>query len=106
MIRGDPFKWHENVEILPVLRFKQPYPEPYFTPLYHIANAIRTVGAAIAAADVHYSHDGGLIFPYVYQDKPTVISLRSILFAENLQSALLFQGDEWILALRAYARVV
>ena len=92
-----PFKWHENVDILPVLRFKQPYPEPYFTPLYHIANAIRTVGAAIAEADVHYSHDGGLIFPYVYQDKPTVISLRSILFAETLQSALLFQGDEWIL---------
>lgn len=91
------FQWHENVDILPVLRFKQPYPEPYFTPLYHIANAIRTVGSAIAAADVHYSHDGGLIFPYVYQDKPTVISLRSVLFAETLQSALLFQGDEWIL---------
>ncbi|MYD11196.1 MAG: glycosyltransferase family 4 protein [Chloroflexi bacterium] len=94
---SQPFKWHENVEILPVLRFKQPYPEPYFTPLYHIANAISAVGAAIAEADVHYSHDGGLIFPYVYQDKPTVISLRSILFAETLQSALLFQGDEWIL---------
>ena len=92
-----PFKWHDNVEVMPVLRFKQPYPEPYFTPLYHIANAIRTVGAAIATADIHYSHDGGLIFPYVYQDKPTVISLRSILFAETLQSALLFQGDEWIL---------
>jgi len=92
-----PFKWHDNVDILPVLRFKQPYPEPYFTPLYHIANAMRRVGAAIAEADVHYSHDGGLIFPYVYQDIPTVISLRSILFAETLQSALLFQGDEWIL---------
>ncbi len=92
-----PFQWHENVDILPVLRFKQPYPEPYFTPLYHIANAMRRVGAAIAEADVHYSHDGGLIFPYVYQDTPTVISLRSILFAETLQSALLFQGDEWIL---------
>ena len=91
------FKWHDNVEVLPVLRFKQPYPEPYFTPLYHIANAMRAVAAAIAEADVHYSHDGGLIFPYVYQDKPTVISLRSILFAETLQSALLFQGDEWIL---------
>lgn len=92
-----PFKWHSRVEILPLLRFKQPYPEPYFTQLYHIANAMRIVGAAIAEADVHYSHDGGLIFPYVYQDKPTVISLRSIQFAETLQSALLFQGDEWIL---------
>ncbi len=91
------FKWHENVEIHPVLRFKQPYPEPYFTPLYHIANAMRYVGEAIAQADLHYSHDGGLIFPYVYQDKPTVISLRSIIYPETLQCAFLFQGDAWIL---------
>lgn len=92
-----PFKWHDNIEIQPILRFKQPYPEPYFTPLYHIANAMRYVGAAIAEADVHYSHDGGLIFPYVYQDIPTVISLRSIIYPETMQCAYLFQGDEWIL---------
>lgn len=92
-----PFKWHDNVAIQPVLRFKQPFPEPYFTPIYHIANAMRAVGDAIAAADVHYSHDGGLIFPYVYQTIPTVISLRSIIYPETLQSAFLFQGDEWIL---------
>ncbi len=92
-----PFRWHENVEIQPVLRFKQPYPEPYFTPLYHIANAMRYVGGAIAEADVHYSHDGGLIFPYVYRDIPTVISLRSIIYPETMQCAYLFQGDEWIL---------
>lgn len=92
-----PFAWHENVRIQPVLRFKQPYPEPYFTPLYHIGNAMRYVGQALESADVHYSHDGGLIFPYVVQDIPTVISLRSIIYPETLQSALLFQGDEWIL---------
>lgn len=91
------FKWHENVEIQPVLRFKQPYPEPYFTPIYHIANAMRYMGAAIAEADIHYSHDGGLIFPLVYQSKPTVISLRSIIYPETMQAAFLFQGDEWIL---------
>lgn len=92
-----PFKWHENIEIRPILRFKQPYPEPYFTPIYHIANAMRYVGDAIADADIHYSHDGGLIFPLVYQAKPTVISLRSIIYPETMQGAFLFQGDEWIL---------
>ena len=91
------FKWHDNVEIKPIMRFKQPYPEPYFTPIYHIANAIRDMGTAIAQADIHYSHDGGLIFPYVHQDIPTVISLRSILYPETMQAAFLFQGDEWIL---------
>ena len=92
-----PFKWHDNVEIKPVMRFKQPYPEPYFTPLYHIANAIRDMGNAIAQADIHYSHDGGLIFSYVHQNIPTVISLRSIIYPETMQAAFLFQGDEWIL---------
>ena len=92
-----PFKWHDNVEIVPILRFKQPYPEPYFTPIYHIANAMRYMGEAIADADIHYSHDGGLIFPLVYQSKPTVISLRSIIYPETMQAAFLFQGDEWIL---------
>lgn len=92
-----PFKWHENIEVLPILRFKQPYPEPYLTPLYHIANAMREMGAAFAEADVHYSHDGSLIFPYVYQDIPTVISLRTIIYPEPVMSAFLFQGDEWIL---------
>jgi len=92
-----PFHWHENVEIRPILRFKQPYPEPYFTPIYHIANAMRYVGEAIADADIHYSHDGGLIFPYVHQAAPTVISLRSVIYPETIQCAFLFQGDEWIL---------
>ncbi len=91
------FHWADNVEILPLLRFKQPFPEPYFTPLYNIANAMRAVGEALSRADVHYSHDGGLIFPYVYQSIPTVISLRSIIYPETLQSAFLFQGDAWIL---------
>ncbi|MCY4021512.1 MAG: glycosyltransferase family 4 protein [Chloroflexi bacterium] len=93
----EPFSWHEKVHIKPILRFKQPYPEPYFTPLYNIANAMRAVGDAIVEADIHYSHDGGLIFPYVYKDKPTIFSMRSIIYPETLQSALLFQGDEWIL---------
>jgi len=93
----EPFKWHERAEIVPIFRFKQPYPEPYFTPVYNIANAIGDLGAYLQNADRYYSHDGGLIFPYVYQDIPTVISLRSILFAETLQSGFLFQGHKLIL---------
>ena len=46
---------------------------------------------------MHYSHDGSLIFPYAYQDIPTVISLRTIIYPEPVMSAFLFQGDEWIL---------
>lgn len=97
------FFWFPNVEILPILRFKQPYPEPYFTPVYNIANAIQDVNDYLAWADVHFSNDGGLVFPYVYQQLPTVISLRSIVFAETLQSAYLFDGD-WLIVPSQYMK--
>ncbi len=93
----EPFHWHENAQVIPVFRFKQPYPEPYATPIYNIANAIQDIGDYLAQADVFYSHDGGFIFPYIYQTTPTVVSLRSVIFSETLQSAFLFQGDDLIL---------
>lgn len=91
------FRWHPNIEVIPTFRFKQPYPEPYATPIYHLANAVQDLSEYLAHADVYYSHDGGFIFPYTYQNIPTVISLRSILFSETLQSAFLFNGDHLIL---------
>lgn len=93
----DVFYWHERAQVVPIYRFKQPFPEPYETPPYNIAHAIQTTGDYLAGADVFYSHDGGLVFPYVYQDIPAVVSLRSVLFAETLQSGFLFQGDALIL---------
>lgn len=95
---AEPFNWHENVRVLPVYRFKQPFPDPYGTPTYNIADALQVTSDYMADADVWYSHDGGLIFPYVYQQSsiPAVISLRSILFSETLQAGYLFQGDALI----------
>ncbi|MFZ4815704.1 MAG: glycosyltransferase family 4 protein [Phototrophicaceae bacterium] len=93
----EPFYWHENAQIVPIFRFKQPYPEPYATPIFNIANAIQDLSEYLATADVFYSHDGGFIFPYVMQHIPTVVSLRSLIFSETLQSAFLFQGDALIL---------
>lgn len=94
---SESFLWHENLRVMPVFRFKQPFPEPYAAPVYDIAAAIQTTSDYLVDADVFYSHDGGLIFPYVYRDIPTVISLRSILFSETLQSGFLFNGDALIL---------
>jgi glycosyltransferase involved in cell wall biosynthesis len=90
------FQWHENLRVEPIYRFKQPFPEPYATPVYHIAAAIQDTGEYLKDADVFYNHDGGLIFPYIYQDIPAVVSLRSIIFSETLQSGYLFQGDALI----------
>ncbi|NWF68128.1 MAG: glycosyltransferase family 4 protein [Chloroflexi bacterium] len=92
-----PFRWHARVEVLPMLRFKQPFPEPYAAPAYHIAAAIQDVGELLRRHDVFYIHDGGLIFPYIYQDIPTVISLRSVIYSETQQAGFLFEGDALIL---------
>lgn len=89
----EPFHWHPNAQIKPVLRFKQPFPEPYDAPIYHIANAIADVIEACQRADAFYSHDGGLIFPFVYAHARSVVSLRSVLFSETLQSGFLFNAE-------------
>ncbi|GAB1422185.1 hypothetical protein MASR2M15_23990 [Anaerolineales bacterium] len=94
---NSPFYWHPNVKIEPIFRFKQPFPEPYATDIYNLSNMVQILGDYLKGADRFYNHDGGMIFPYVYQDIPTVVSLRSVLFAETLQSGFLFQGDALIL---------
>jgi glycosyltransferase involved in cell wall biosynthesis len=91
------FFWHPNALVKPVYRFKQPFPEPYETPIYNIAHAVQITHDYLAQADAWYSHDGGLIFPYLYTYKPSIVSLRSVLFSETLQSGFLFQGDALIL---------
>lgn len=92
----EPFYWYPNALVKPVLRFKQPFPEPYDAPVYHIANAIADVIEACQRADAFYSHDGGLTFPFVYTHVRSVVSLRSVLFSETLQSGFLFNADALI----------
>lgn len=92
-----PFRWHENVQVLPILRFHQPFPQPYAAPGYDLAAALQDVGEHLAGADRFYMHDGEFLFPYAYQDIPTVISLRDNVYPETLQGGFLFQGDHLIL---------
>ena len=100
------FQWGERVRIVPIFRFKQPYPEPYATAPYNIAAAIQDVGDYLDDADRFYLHDGGFMFPYAYQHVPTVVSFRSVIFSETLQSAFLFRGDELILISEHQAAVL
>lgn len=88
-----PFRWGENVQVLPVLRFKLPFPQPYATPAYHLAAAIHEVATHLAQADRFYMHDGEFLFPFVYQNVPTVVSLRDSVYPETQLGAFLFQGD-------------
>ncbi len=99
----EPFRWHERALVLPILRFKQPFPAPYDTPAYNIAAIMQDVGEQMQWADRFYIHDGEFVFPYVYRDKPTVVGLRDNVYPETTQGAFHFEGDT-LVVISEYAR--
>lgn len=100
-----PFRWHDNVEVLPLLPFKQPFPQPYEIPAYSLAEIIQTVGEHLAGADRFYMHDGELLIPYIYRGVPTVISLRDNVYPETILGSFLFAADK-LIAIAEYSRQV
>lgn len=92
-----PFKWHEKVEVQPILPFHQPFPQPYAVPAYDLATIVHVIGDYLEKADRFYMHDGELLFPYVYQHIPTIVSLRDNVYPETLIGSFLFRGDKLIL---------
>ncbi len=94
---SEPFRWHENVEVRPVLRFHQPFPMPYGVPAYDMASILQDVGDGLRDADRFYMHDGELLFPFAYQHIPTVVSLRDNVYPETILGGFLFQSHRLIL---------
>ena len=92
-----PFQWHPHVEVRPVLPFKQPFPQPYAIPAYDIALILQIVGDHLRDADRFYMHDGEFLFPYAFDDIPTVVSLRDNVYPETLLGGFLFRRDRLIL---------
>lgn len=99
----DAFYWQENVLVRPILRFKQPFPQPYAAPAYDIANAFHDVAAHLQTADRFYMHDGEFLFPFAYQHVPTIVSLRDNVYPETILGGFLFQGDT-LIAISDYSR--
>lgn len=97
------FRWHPRVEVRPLLRFKQPFPEPYAIPYYEYAQNIQLIAEHLSRADRFYMHDGELLFPEVYAAVPTVVSLRDNIYAETMIGAFLFRGDA-LIAISEYSR--
>ena len=98
-----PFRWHERIEVLPILRFRQPFPGPYDTPAFNIANIVQDVAEHLQGANRFYIHDGEFLFPAVYRHVPTVVSLRDNVYPETTLGAFYFQGCRLIL-ISEYAR--
>ncbi len=91
-----PFQWHANVTVLPILPFRQPFPQPYAITPYQLATIAQIVAEHLATADRFYMHDGELLLPYLYRDVPTVISLRDSVYPETILGSFLFAADRLI----------
>ncbi len=93
----EPFQWHPNVTVKPILRYKQPFPGPYDTGAHNIASIIQDFSEHLQDADRCYIHDGELLFPFVYEHVPTVVSLRDNVYPETIQGAFIHQPHSMIL---------
>lgn len=91
------FLWHPNVEVLPALPFKQPFPQPYAISGHAMAQVVQAMGDALQDADRFYIHDGELLFPFLNERVPTVVSLRDNIYPETLHGGFLFRGHRLIL---------
>lgn len=98
-----PFRWSERIEVLPILRFRQPFPGPYDTPAFNIANIVQDVAEQLQGANRFYIHDGEFLFPRVYRHVPTVVSLRDNVYPETTLGAFYFQGHR-LIVISEYAR--
>lgn len=91
------FRWHPNVTVKPILRYKQPFPGPYDTGAHNIAGIIQDFSDELSDADRCYIHDGELLFPFVYEHLPTVVSLRDNVYPETIQGAFVHQAHSMVL---------
>ena len=98
-----PFRWNERIEVLPILRFRQPFPGPYDTQAFNIANIVQDVAEQLQGANRFYIHDGEFLFPFVYAHVPTVVSLRDNVYPETTLGAFYFQGHR-LIVISEYAR--
>ena len=90
------FQLGENVTVNPCLRFKQTFPQAYFTAPYNLEQIISVIEKEKKNHDVIYAHDSGFNFPSLYDGIPTVSSLRDFLYPETLVGAFSFERDSLI----------
>lgn len=92
-----PFKLSKNVQVFPILKFKQTFPSSYKTAPYNLWRIFEILDKQIKKHDIFYIHDADLNFYYLCNQKiPTIISLRDFLYPETLLGAFNFRRDKII----------
>lgn len=86
------FKLHPNVTVMPVLRFKEIFPDAYFTPPYNISSAMEQVYSLGTENDVFINFDSNFIFNDVIDNSiPVINCLHDFVYSGALQGSFLFR---------------
>lgn len=100
------FTLEGGVEVLPVLDFQQPFPQPYDISPPRLAGLFETIAAELVGADRFYLHDGELLFPGLYGAVPTVVSFRDHAYPETGLGTFVGQGDATVVISEYSRRLV
>lgn len=88
-----PFQINQNISVLPVLTYRETYPNPYDTSALQIVNIAAEVHKHIRNADVIYNHDAQMVFRTVADGVPSIISCRDLFYPETIVGLLVNQRD-------------
>ncbi|QFY10345.1 glycosyltransferase [Nonomuraea phyllanthi] len=97
------FELAPGARVHPSLRFKQTFPEPYYTAPYHLASIAETLRTAASDSDIFYIHDSELVFSQIYDDVPMVSGVQDFVYPTTLEGVFSFRGRQFI-AISEYVR--
>jgi glycosyltransferase involved in cell wall biosynthesis len=90
------FELVPGASVHPLLRFKQTFPEPYYTAPYNLASIADTLRSAAIDSDVFYIHDSELVFSQIYDDVPVVSGVQDFVYPTTLEGVFAFRGRQFI----------
>lgn len=92
------FRLESNVIVKPILKFKEVFPSPYYTPIFNLQSTKKIISCHVEKCDVVYMHDAGMLFFDLFNNKPLIISPRDLLYPETLLGIMNFKRDKMIVS--------
>lgn len=90
----EKFRIHPKVRVLPILRFKEVFPDAYFTPPYNISSALCQIYNLSKENDLFINFDSNFIFNEIINRQiPIINCLHDFVYSGALQGSFLFRRD-------------
>lgn len=88
------FKMGRSTTVKPILKFKEVFPDAYFTPPYNISTAVSEIKNHLSAHDIFINFDSNFIFQDIIESQiPIINCLHDFVYSGALQGTFLFRRD-------------